>query len=147
MDKKTFEGTLSFTFLQVARAYRQRAQQMLSDVGLHIGQDLILMHLWHKDGLTMSEIVEQVAKQPATITKMVNRMEKSGLVERRPDPDDGRVKRIYMTDMGRDVWEQTLVAWQRLNDESSSNLTDDEQETLKHLLLKMRAGLVPENEE
>jgi DNA-binding MarR family transcriptional regulator len=54
-----------------------------------------------QDGLTQSEIANQLAVQGATVTNMLQRLEEAGLVTRRRDPDDNRLVRVYLTEAGR----------------------------------------------
>jgi DNA-binding MarR family transcriptional regulator len=135
------QDTLSYLLVQVAKAHRQRAQQAFTDAGLYVGQETILMQLWREDGLALSQIIDRSCVQPATITKMINRMEKAGLVERHPDPDDGRAKRIYLTDAGRGIEGEVKSAWQDLENATLQNLSEDDQEVMRDLLNKMLDGL------
>src|SRR5260221_8293099 len=88
---------------------------------------MFLWHLWRQDGLTQSQMVERMCVQPPTVSKMLDRLERTGLVERRPDSEDSRISRVYLTEQGhrsqravRDIWtdlEQRIVAgfyvWER----------------------------------
>ena len=80
-------GTLMF---QICRAHRNRAQDLLSSLGLYSGQEILLMHLWEKDGRTQSELAQSMWIRPPTLTKSIDRMSHAGLVERRADMADGR---------------------------------------------------------
>ena len=68
---------------------------------MHRAQANLLCRLFVQDGMTQSEIAEQLSVQGATITNMLQRMEEAGLVTRRRDPDDNRLVRVYLTDLGR----------------------------------------------
>lgn len=131
------KNSLSYLILQVSKAHRQQAQQALSAAGIYVGQEMILMQLWEEDGLALSQLIERACVQPATITKMLNRMEKTGLVSRQPDPTDKRAKRIYLTDAGRALQAQTCAAWQTLEARTTAALSSEEQATLHHLLTKV----------
>jgi len=132
---------VSYQLIQAARAHRSRAHSILAEAGLYPGQELVLMALYNDDGQTLGALAAGLCVQPATITKMVNRMERGGLLSREPDPDDGRVKRIFLTDEARALRSQTRQAWASLEAETVSRLSADEQATLANLLGKVLDGL------
>ena len=62
----------------------------------------VLIPLLEEDGLRMGEIARRARLSKQTITTMVRLCERDGLVERRPDPDDGRATRVHLTAKARD---------------------------------------------
>jgi len=85
--------------------------------------------------------VDELCVQPATITKSLDRLEAAGFVQRRPDADDRRVSRVYVTPAGRALQKQVDALWHELETLSFSELTSQEQETLRHLIVKVRESL------
>ena len=61
----------------------------------------VLVPLFEEDGLRMSELAARSRLAKQTMTTMVRLVERAGLVQRRPDPDDGRATRVYLTKRGR----------------------------------------------
>ena len=55
------------------------------------------MELWDHDGRTQADLAESLGVEPTTVTKMLQRMEGSDLVDRRPDATDRRAIRVYLT--------------------------------------------------
>jgi DNA-binding MarR family transcriptional regulator len=92
---------LAESLLTFARALRARHAAMLAPHGLHPGQDALLMALWQQPGLRQTDLATLLGVEPPTITRMVHRLERGGLVERRPDPDDGRTVRVHPTPRAR----------------------------------------------
>src|SRR5437762_6804159 len=86
---------------QVAQAYRSLSDSFMDRIGMHRAQATLLCRLFDQDGMTQSEIAEQLAVQGATVTNMLQRMEEAGLVTRRRDPEDNRLVRVYLTEKGR----------------------------------------------
>lgn len=86
---------------QVAQAYRSLSDSFMDRIGMHRAQATLLCRLFARDGMTQSEIAEQLSVQGATVTNMLQRMEEAGLVARRRDPEDNRLVRVYLTDLGR----------------------------------------------
>ncbi len=134
----------SHLLAQTCKAYRKAVHKALAELGLHPGQDMILQQLWCEDGLTQTEIAEQHCVQAATITKMLQRMVNAGLVERRKDPDDQRVLRVYLTTRGRALQEPIEQLWNRMEKKLFVNMSLDEKILLRRLLLQVYNNLNPE---
>jgi len=63
----------------------------------------LLAFLWQQDGLTQVEISEKGQIDRSTVGGLIDRLEKSGLLERRQHPQDRRAYKIYLTDRGREL--------------------------------------------
>jgi DNA-binding MarR family transcriptional regulator len=137
MTQKAIPETLGFLLAQICRANRSRAQEYLAQIGLHTGQEMFLLRLWRKDGQTQTELADEICVQPATITRMIDRLTKEGLVERRDDAEDRRVSRVYLTPAGHALKLPVENIWHELEQEIFANLTLDEQVLLRRLLLQV----------
>ena len=132
---------VGFQLVQICRAHRNRADAALNELGLHVGQEWILFQLWREEGQTHSDLGEQMCLEPPTITKMLQRMESSGLVERRQDSEDARVSRVYLTDKARRLERDVVEVWQQLENETLRGLNETEQLLLRRLLLQVNDNL------
>ena len=92
------KDTVGYMLAHACKHHRQRADELLNEIGLHVGQEMLLCGLWEKEGVTQTELAEYVMIQPATVTNMLQRLERGGFVERRPDIEDQRVSRVYTTE-------------------------------------------------
>jgi DNA-binding MarR family transcriptional regulator len=63
----------------------------------------VLARVENSEGLKQIELAETLDLQPITLTRLIDRLCDSGLIERRSDPDDRRVKRLYLTPAARPV--------------------------------------------
>ncbi len=133
--------SLDFLLAQVSRLHRQRAHELLDKLGLYRGQPPVLFALWEQDGLTHRELAEQLEITPATMTRMIQRMEKAGFVQRQPDASDQRLSRVYLTDVGRTVRVELEAVWQRMDMECFNRFSDEERVVLRGFLLRLRANL------
>jgi DNA-binding MarR family transcriptional regulator len=115
----------------------RRMHELLDDLGLYRGQPSMLNLLWAQDGMTHSELAEQLNKSPATITKMVKRMEKTGFVERRSDPKDERLSRVYLTDAGRDIRSAVEDVWRAFEEQAFAGFSQEELAALRGALLRV----------
>lgn len=127
--------------VQVCKAHRNQAAAVLAELGLHTGQEILLMHLWEHDGLIQSELASLMQVEAPTLTKMIHRMEKAGFLERRKDEEDARICRIYLTQAGRSLQKPVTCAWNLLEKRVLANLTQEEQFVFRRLLLQVRNNL------
>src|SRR5512147_378522 len=103
MSKQHSQDTLDFLLANICHLHRARIQQLFEALGLYQGQPPLLRQLWGQEGLTQTELAERLKLAPATVTKMLQRMEKTGFIARRPDSEDQRISRVYLTEAGRAV--------------------------------------------
>ena len=134
-------ASIGALLVQICRAHRNKAQELLSQIDLYPGQEFLLTNLSPHDGLTHTEVAENLCVQPATLTKMLDRLVKTGLVQRKMDPDDQRVSRVYLTEKGRQLLKPIEQAWEELEQISFANLTLEERLLLRRLLLQVYANL------
>ena len=145
MSDRPIPETISYLLVQVCRAHRGCANDALTDIGLYAGQEMFLLHLWEHDGLTQSQLVEHMCVQPATVSKMLDRMEKAGLVMRRPDPEDSRVSRVYSTEQGRILQNAVSDVWGALEERTVAGFSTEERLLLRRLLLQMYENLTEDS--
>jgi len=133
--------SLDRLFSQICRLKHARVHTLYEALGLYRGQPRMLRALWDQEGLTHTELSRLLSVQPATITKMLQRMEKAGFVERRHDPDDQRVSRVYLTAAGQAIREDVQQVWRRLEEEAFASFTEEEGLLLRRLFLRIRDNL------
>lgn len=123
---------------EVNRLHFSTFHQTLSRFGLGKGQPPILKYLSLNDGCKQSEIAQKEHVTAATMTVMLQTMEKNGLIERKSDDKDLRIMRVYITDKGRKVQEKCDEAIENLEKEIYAGFTADEIQEFKRLLTKKR---------
>jgi len=98
-----------FAMHDVARLLRTLADQRARAVSMTRAQWSVLKRLEINQGAKQAELAEQLDLQPITLARLVDKLAKLGLVERRDDPYDRRANRLYLT-------EQAAPVLERLND-------------------------------
>jgi DNA-binding MarR family transcriptional regulator len=132
---------IGYRILQIHRAHRSRAEAALNQLGLHTGQEMLLFHLWNEEGLTQSQLVDQLCVEPPTVTKTLQRLEQAGVVERRQDAEDARVSRVYLTPKGRALKEQVKTIWDNLEALTVQGLSEVEKVLMRRLLEQVNNNL------
>jgi DNA-binding MarR family transcriptional regulator len=123
------EGPLSYAIFELARTHRGHAAAMLRKMDLHPGQELLLMHLFDRDGQTQSELLERVGVDHSTVSKALRRMQDAGLLVREPAAHDRRVMVVHLTDKGRALREPVAAMWRDLEEISTQHLTEQQAES------------------
>jgi DNA-binding MarR family transcriptional regulator len=126
---------------QICRLHHHNAHAVWERIGLHRGQPRILYALWAEEGLSHAALAKRAHVRPATITRMVQRMERAGFVECRADPNDQRISRVYLSETGRAVQEDVERAWQESEKETFSGFTQEEGALLRRFLVQIRDNL------
>lgn len=137
----SIKSTVGYMLAQACKLHRQRAEVVLSEIGLHAGQEMLLCGLWEKEGTTQTELAEYVMIQPATVTNMLQRLEREGIIERMPDVDDQRISRVYTTQKGRDLEGEVEEQWSKLEREAFAGFSVEERVLLRRLLLQVYRNL------
>src|ERR1700682_144874 len=134
--------SINFLLSVICRAQRGNMSEALSTIGLYAGQEMFLWHLWRQDGLTQSQMVERMCVQPPTVSKMLDRLEKTGLVERRPDAENSRLSRVYLTEQGNIQKLAVRAIWTDIEQRLTQRLSVEERIVLRRLLLQVHENLI-----
>ena len=107
------------------------------------GQNRILAVLMLADGTSQKDLAYLLGIRPQSLTQALEALEEGGLIERRTDEADKRLRQVFLTDAGRQ--RATKVAEDRKNyaDEALSVLTEEEREQLGNILAKLSDHLAP----
>ncbi len=126
---------------QICRMHYSRARELLHGIGLYRGQPPLLETLHEQEGLTHTELAARLGVVPATVTRMLQRMEKAGFVVRQPDPEDQRISRVYLTDAGREIRAEMRALLRSLAADTFAGFTLEERVLLRRLLLQVHDNL------
>jgi MarR family transcriptional regulator for hemolysin len=96
MPKLPIKREMAFTIMDVARLIKTYADQRARQFGISRAQWAVLIRIERTEGLKQSELAEMLDLQPITLTRLLDRLADSGLIERRADPNDRRANRLYL---------------------------------------------------
>ncbi|MDJ0992506.1 MAG: MarR family winged helix-turn-helix transcriptional regulator [Dinoroseobacter sp.] len=120
----------------LARLFAGALQSRIKPMGLSTGVFPVMLHLWQRDGLMQRDLVDLVGVEQATMANTLARMERDGLIQRRPDPEDGRAQRIWLTEQGESLREAATSAAKEENLSVLAGLSNDESAQLVGLIRK-----------
>ncbi|NLS05412.1 MarR family transcriptional regulator [Rhizobium sp. P32RR-XVIII] len=92
---------LSPALTQAARSMRTVLSRNLFQSGLYAGQDGVILSLAEADGMTAGGLAQKLGVKAPTMTRTIGRMEAQGFLERKPDADDARLTKVFLTEQGR----------------------------------------------
>lgn len=90
-----------FALFELQRLLRLYADKQAAQFGLTRTQWAVLAKVNRTEGLKQAEIAEMLEIQPITLTRLIDKLCKSGLLERRSDATDRRINRLYLTKAAR----------------------------------------------
>jgi len=125
------------TIFLLAKAYQKahgRFKEVLKPYGLTNLQHLVLEGLWYECGKTAAELGKLLIMDKATLSGVLDRMADAGWIEKRPDPDDRRVVRLFTTDRADDQKAELIQLRQKANEELLARFSMEEQVLLKRML-------------
>lgn len=97
----SFDADFLFALFEVQRLLRLYADKQASKYGLTRTQWAVLAKVNRSEGLKQTEVAEMLEMQPITLTRLIDKLCDSGLIERRSDASDRRVNRLYLTKAAR----------------------------------------------
>ena len=148
-EAKRFPGldaSACYTYLQLLRTGDELLaldEQVLTSYGTRHGRfNLLMMLLKYSDGeATPAGLADKTGVTRATISGLLDGLEKDGLIERRPDPEDRRLIRVHLTDAGHGFLDKIRPGYCRWLSSIVEPLSEEERQQLVMLLEKIRTRL------
>src|SRR5690242_4976505 len=119
----------------VARLLRTRFDQMARTRGMTRAQWVILARLSRQPGMSQNELASLCEVEPITVGRLIDRLEARGLVERRADPKDRRVRRLHLLPAAQPFLEEITSYKEEIAREISEGIDKETQEALVDALI------------
>jgi DNA-binding MarR family transcriptional regulator len=132
---------MTHAIFRVARLHRMLAGQLLRRLGLHPGQELVMMQLWDLGPQRQADLVRLLGSDAATMTRTVKRLENAGFVRRKPCENDRRSVIVEPTTASRVLCKEVERVWAELEGSVAADLDADEQETTLRVLSRIEESL------
>ena len=126
----------SFISGMASTAIARRLQKKFNTSGLYltIEQWSILYHLWKQDGQSQQELCLATFRDRPSITRLVDNLEKLGLVKRVGDERDRRINKVYLTKTAQKLQEQTMQLAEETLNEALEGVPSDQVNLCKQVL-------------
>ena len=142
MSEIDWELKLGFLIHDVSRLRRNLFDQTLSPLGVTRSQWWVLAFLSRSDGMAQTELAHELDLGKVALGGLIDRLETAGLVERRPDPNDRRVKRIFLTTTSKRLIKRMRRESHRTNERILENIETKDLENVTRVLDRMKVNLL-----
>ncbi|CAB3736053.1 Transcriptional regulator SlyA [Paraburkholderia rhynchosiae] len=126
----------------VSRLRRLVFDSFVEPLGVTRSQWWVIAHLSRHDGMMQSDLANVLELGKAALGGLVDRLEASGFIERRPDGTDRRVKRIYLTPAGNGLVNQMRAMSHEMNERILADLDHQHRHELAELLQQVKKNLL-----
>jgi MarR family transcriptional regulator, transcriptional regulator for hemolysin len=140
MLPRSLNREFAFTINDVARMLRTYADYKGAQFGITRAQWVVLARLDRFEGLKQSELAEMLDLQPISLTRLLDRLCASGLIERRADPNDRRAKRLFLMPAARPLLERLADLGEEM---MTTALVGVERESVEKMIAQL--AIVKEN--
>ncbi|WP_221799517.1 MarR family winged helix-turn-helix transcriptional regulator [Oceanobacter mangrovi] len=127
---------------EVARLYRRDFEVRAQDLGLTIAQWRALSYLSRNEGMNQVALADVLEIKPITLARQLDKMEQAGWVERRRDPADRRVSRLYLTPASQPLLDEMASRGAETRQQALGGLTNAEQLQIVSLLQDLKTNLL-----
>lgn len=135
LTKEDIGFDIKVTWLAIARMFSPLAteNQMTVTMGF------VLLNISRDAGTPATKIAPLLGMEPRSLTRLIKKMEEDGLVERRPDPEDRRSVRIFLTDEGFRKSHLAKENVESFNRTVRKNISDEELDTFFDVIEKIHS--------
>lgn len=142
MMKYDFENSLGFIVNNVAKSFQKVFDSELREnVGVSLSMWRVVVALVMQSGLTQKEIADKVGVEGATLVPLLDKMEKEGLLKRRPSSKDRRVNQIFLTSKAGSLWTSMVECALRIRKRSCKEISEADMKVTLSTLRKVLKNL------
>ena len=131
---------------QVDRLCTKKFVQNARKFGMDISQDqwMVIGPIWKQKGISQKEIAEYCGKDKTSVTKIIDTLEKKNLLVRYSDQIDQRIKRVVLSNKGKDLMKNVMPVIEQHRNDLLEGIKSKEIETFKIVLKKIYNNLISE---
>jgi DNA-binding MarR family transcriptional regulator len=133
------DNAIGFWIHRVYQASRNEMYRVFRACGEDVTPEqwAVLIRLWERDGVTQGELSDATFRDAPTMSRIVGVMETRGLLERRADDADGRVRRIHLTRRGRALQKKLVPLVQDIVERMVAGIDDAQLVATRDALRRM----------
>ncbi len=141
-EQLKLDNQLCFRFYTVSRLITQAYQPLLKSLGITYPQYLVMLVLWEQDRQPVNDIAKRLMLNTNTITPLLQRMEKDGILKRQKDKEDARRVIVSLSQKGKDMKEKAVTIPADLTSSfTCDQINPESADTIAKLLDAMIAAL------
>lgn len=132
---------MAYLIFEVARHMKRRFEEQAKSYGITLPQWRALAEVATHDGISQRALADRIDADPMTVSGIMDRLEKRGLIERYADPGDSRAKFARLSPAGEELFRTAHQVGFAMHETAVAGLTPAELEALRSGLEKMSANL------
>ena len=143
MKETKLEEVYFFLLERTVRQFRKFSHREFSKRGIDIsGEQWVILKRTHENpGLNQKELAEATYKDPASVTRMIDLLDKRSFVERKATPEDRRSYGIYLTKEGRDFVNNVLPLAKDMREYGLKGVSDNDRKVFVDVLNKIHENM------
>lgn len=146
-ESEDTQDSIGCLMVESARMLRKVFDRRMESLGVTRSQWQVLVNLIHHEGISQSELAERLEIEQPSLVRLLHRLEKSGMIERRVDGHDRRIKRVYLAAGSAATMETMEATRDVLREEFLRGLNAKERDQVVALLARIKANLLAIQEE
>ena len=135
--------TFHYLIMSEHSMFQKELLNRLKDSGLTIGQPKVLDYLKDHDGAGQKDIARGCHIEPGTLTTLLNRMENTGLVERRMLNGNRRSLYVFLTDKGKNRLALVTETFSEMEEKAFRGISESEREAFMNVFLRIYENTLP----
>ncbi|HEY3919911.1 MAG TPA: MarR family transcriptional regulator [Stellaceae bacterium] len=141
MTEFDFNRSFGFVLYETARLLSKRFDQRSKSLGLTRAQCQVLAYLVYHEGINQAGLADLLELEPISVARLIDRMAQAGWVERRPDPQDRRAWRLFITEKAKPLFAEMIAVGREVRAEALSGFSPEDGDRIMELLLRARHNL------
>lgn len=137
---KPCKETIGFLLHDAARLLKRDFERRARSLGLTRAQWQTLFHLKRNEGCNQAALADVLDVEPITLARVLDRLEASGLIERRVDPNDRRARLLFLGPDAAPLLEQLQALGAQTREIALAGISDADRERLTELIGRVRAN-------
>lgn len=143
-DYEKYKNDFNFVCHYFTKLMAKHFFDLLGEIGVFPGQPPVLRALYKNGECNQNEICRMINIKPGTMTDILKRMEKSGLIQRKPSKNDMRFIIVSLTDKGKETSEKVFEIQKKLEDDCFKGFNKEEKDMFISYLRRINENLYKE---
>lgn len=136
------ESCIAFLTNKTSKMMADAFNERLIPLGITRVQWIAMYYLLKYDGITQKDLGEKMDIKESTVARLIDRMEKDGLVNRTKESHDKRVTNLHLTESGKKFFESVMFEGEKMNRIFSKDITYEELEIFNKVLQKFNNNII-----
>ena len=144
MDKTTLDSIALIPWIgKTAKHIDYYIADYMRERGIDLSKEqfIVMKYLSNENGLIQNDLAFITNRSKTALTRLIQTMEKKGLVFRKTSTKDLRINHVYLTDFGRETWERSQPHFQEVIDELQQGISEKDIRKVRDIMIKIQENI------